>query len=73
MTKSELISVMTEAEAKRLMTLASRNGWCDPGFCRFCEKLIQIGDVFVRKRQSGRLKSSVVKYYHKQCWRKLLH
>ena len=75
MCKSEMWSILTEREAKRLMTRAT-NGNGSAVVCKFCDELIQIGDSFVRKRRSGhkvRTRGSVVQYYHERCWKFLLH
>ena len=78
MRKSEVRGILTEREAKRLMTRAA-NGNANPGVCEFCQNLIQIGDSFVRKcrggkvQRNGNLKRGVVRYYHERCWKSLLH
>lgn len=75
MCKSEMWSILSEKEAKRLMTRAT-HGFGSAVVCKFCEELIQIGDTFIRKRRSGRNlhgNGTVVQYYHEKCWRRLQH
>jgi len=73
MTKSELWSILTEAEAKRIMSRVENGSSHDPMVCCFCGELIQIDDCFIRKRRSGLFRIAVVRYYHEKCWKKLLH
>jgi len=73
MAKSEMWSILTEPEAKRMMTRVKHGHSGDPLICHFCEELIQIGECFIRKRKSGKVKTSVVRYYHERCWKSLLH
>ena len=73
MTKSEVWGVLTETEAKRIMSRVVTGASHDPMVCRVCHELIQIGDCFVRKRRSGQYRVAIVKYYHERCWKKLLH
>jgi len=75
MCKSEMWGILTEREAKRLMTRAT-NGNASAVTCKFCGELIQIGDTFIRKRRSGRrvrTRATFVDYYHERCWKSLLH
>ncbi len=75
MAKSEMWGILSEAEAKRVMTWAS-HGYGTAVICNFCNELIQIGDSFIRKRRSGRkirVNGTVVKYYHESCWKRLQH
>jgi hypothetical protein len=67
MTNNEFWSILTEAEAKRLMSRG------EPVLCAICDQLIQIGATFVRKRSTGRRFKTRSRYYEESCWKKLLH
>ena len=72
MTKSEVWSMLTETEAKRLMTRGN------PILCCVHEQtedaLIQIGETFIRKRKTGQYaQKQTVRYYHERCWLRTFH
>jgi len=66
MTKTESLAVLTEAEAKRLMSRGN------PVRCPRCQKLIEIDKLFVRKRRRN-AKGLHTDYYCVDCWNEMFY